>query len=341
MTSQTMEVCRILAVDDEPANLRLLERLLAVTGYANVRTTTDPREVLGIVEEYDPDLILLDLHMPNLDGFEVMRQLAEVVPADSYLPILVLTADITPEAQERALQLGAKDFVTKPFRRSEVLLRIQNLLDTRSLHLRLRRNNATLEQRVWERTLELEEAQGEVLDRLMKAAEYRDDDTGQHAHRVGELSARTAEALGVPSVEVEVIRRAAPLHDTGKIAIPDAILLKPGRLTPEEFEVMKTHAAIGAQMLSGGRSELMQLAEQIALGHHERWDGSGYPNGLAGEDIPLVARIVAIADFHDALSHDRTYRPAWPKEKVIQEIQLQSGRHFDPRVAETFLQLHV
>jgi putative two-component system response regulator len=217
------------------------------------------------------------------------------------------------------------------------LLRIRNLLETRFLHLSLQSHNETLEQRVRERTRDLEEARLEVLERLTQAAEYRDDATGQHTRRVGELSARMARKLLLGDEDVELIRRAAPLHDTGKIAIPDAILLKPGRLTPEEFEIMKTHASIGARMLSGGRTPMMLLAEEIALSHHERWDGTGYPNGLSGEDIPFAARIVAIVDFYDALANDRPYRSAWPESRIIAEIEGQSGKHFDPRVVEAFL----
>ena len=277
-----MKSARILIVDDEPANVRLLERILAQAGYANVQSTLDPTEAISLFQAFGPDLILLDLQMPRMDGFAVMEELRDVQPPDTFLPILVVTADINPAAESRALEMGAKDFVTKPFRMNEVLLRIRNLLETRSLHLRLQREKESLEARVQERTRELEDARQEVLERLTQAAEFRDDDTGQHTRRVGELCFHTAMELGLTEYDADLICRAAPLHDTGKIAIPDAILLKPGRLTPEEFEVMKTHAALGAQMLSGGRTDLMRLAEEIALCHHERWNGEGYPNGLSG-----------------------------------------------------------
>jgi putative two-component system response regulator len=332
-----LESARILIVDDEPVNVRLLERMLGQAGYTELSSTTDARNALPLAREFGPDLILLDLHMPHLDGFEVMQQLGEIRPPGSYLPILVLTADITPAAESRALEMGAKDFVSKPFQVTRVLLRIRNLLETRFLHLGLERQNERLEERVRHRTKELEESQREVLERLTLATEFRDDDTGHHTRRVGELSARTAVNLGLDPEAVELIRGAAPLHDTGKIAIPDAILLKPGRLTLVEFETMKTHTTIGAHMLAGGRTALMRLAEQIALAHHERWDGAGYPHGLAGEAIPLAARIVAVADFYDALSHDRPYRSAWPLERIVAEIERESGGHFDPRVAAGFL----
>lgn len=327
---------RILIVDDEQANVRMLELMLTRVGYRRLFCTTDSRRVVDLFREVEPDLVLLDLHMPYLDGFAVLAQLAELVPDGEYLPILVLTADVAEEARERALSSGAHDFLTKPLQRTEVLLRIRNLLSTRILHRKLQRNNAELHERVLERTRELEEARIEVLDRLMLAAEYRDDETGQHTRRVGENAARIAAALGLPPAEVELIRRAAPLHDVGKIAIPDEILLKPGPLSAQELIVMRTHTTAGAKMLAGGRSELLQLAEKVALSHHERWDGRGYPHGTSAELIPLAARIVALADFHDALSHARPYRPAWEPARVRAEITKETGAHFDPEVVRAF-----
>ncbi|MGH2573011.1 MAG: HD domain-containing phosphohydrolase [Actinomycetota bacterium] len=327
----------ILIVDDQPANVRLMERLLERAGYHNLRSTTDPRETLSLFTEFQPDLILLDLLMPHLDGVAVMEALRPHIPPTTFLPILVLTADSTPEAKQRALSAGAKDFLTKPFDRTEVLLRIHNLLETRRLHRQLQGLNDRLEQKVIERTQELEVARNETLERLALAAERRDDDTGDHIGRVGQISALVAEALELPMDQIEMIRRAAPLHDVGKIGIPDGILLKPGKFTPEEFEQMKTHSAIGAQILAGSRVPLLQLAEEIALNHHERWDGSGYPKGLRGEAIPLAARIVAVVDVFDALTHERPYKEAWSEHDALEEIRKQSGKHFDPRVVEAFL----
>jgi putative two-component system response regulator len=327
-----MRRAKVLIVDDESANILLLKRLLSGAGYTDLAATTDSREVLPLYREVQPDLILLDLHMPHLDGLEVLDQLAAEIPSDEYVPVLVLTADVTREAKERALRSGAHDFLAKPLDVTEVLLRSRNLLETRSLHLEMDR-------RVKERTAELEASRVEILERLSRTAEFRDDVTGKHTKRVGELSARLAEVLGLPTEEVARIRRAAPLHDLGKVGIPDDILLKPGRLTPEEFEVMKTHTTLGAELLSGGRSPLMQMAEEIALGHHERWDGAGYPQGKRDEEIPLVARIVAVADFFDALSHDRPYRSALPTHEVMEEIENGRGKHFDPTVAQALLDL--
>ncbi len=318
---------RILIVDDQEANVRLLEGILKrAAGYHALRSTTDSREVIPLFAEFHPDLILLDLHMPHLDGFAVMEELKKAVTPGVFLPILVLTADVTPEAKQRALAGGAKDFLAKPFDPVEVLLRIKNLLETRFLHLELQ--------------VQLADAHLEVIDRLAIAAEYRDDETGEHIKRVGQTSALLARALRLPSDHVLLIRRAATLHDVGKIGIPENILLKPGRLTPDEFEVMKSHTTIGARILSGGAFPLLQMAEEIALTHHERWDGSGYPRGLKGEAIPLVGRIVAVADVFDILSHPRPYKKAWTADEAIAELQRVAGTHFDPAVVSAFLDLH-
>jgi putative two-component system response regulator len=328
---------RILIVDDQEANTRFLERILRWAGYTRVTSTTDSLEVLSIFTHLGPDLILLDLTMPHISGFEVMEQLKPLIPAGDYLPILVLTADATSAVKRQALAAGAMDFLTKPLDTAEVLLRINNLLKTRMLHLQLREQNHVLDEKVRERTLRLEEAQVEILERLAAAAEYRDDATGKHTKRVGQISGMIAHALQLPASEVQLIRQAAPLHDVGKIGIPDSILLKPGKLTRDEFDVMKTHTTIGARMLASGRSPLIQLAQCIALSHHEWWDGSGYPGNLSGEDIPIVGRIVTLADVFDALTHERPYKAAWPVQEALAGIERQSGLQFDPRVAAAFL----
>jgi putative two-component system response regulator len=338
MQDSLLTSSRILIVDDQSSNVMLLEGILQEEDFTSYRSLTDSRKVLSTFIEYLPDLILLDLQMPYLDGFAVMKQLQACIAPGDFLPILVLTADITPEAKRRALTEGALDFLTKPFDATEVVLRIKNLLRTRLLHLQLQKQNEVLDEKVHERTADLEATQVEILERLALAAEYRDDDTGEHTKRVGESAARIAETLGWPQKEVELIRRAAPLHDVGKIAIPDSILLKPGKLTPEEFERMKTHTNMGAQILSGGRFPLLQLAEQIALTHHERWDGTGYI-GLRKEAIPMAGRIVTVADVFDALTSKRPYKEAWSVSDAIEEIQRQSGHQFDPYVVEAFLKV--
>lgn len=337
MVDVRLAALKILIVDDQPSNVLLLEGILQEEDYMAYRSITDSREALPVFLEYRPDLVLLDLQMPYLDGFEVMKQLRGYVMPEDFLPVLVLTANITPEAKRRALAEGATDFLTKPFDATEVLLRIRNLLQTRELHHQLQNQNQVLEEKVRQRTLKWEETQIEILERLALAAEYRDDDTGEHTKRVGQISAQIAQVIGLPEAEVDLIRQAAPLHDVGKIAIPDSILLKPGKLTPEEFEHMKTHTTSGAKILSGGRFPLLQMAEEIALTHHERWDGSGYMLHLQGEAIPMAGRIVAVADVFDALTHERPYKKAWSQAEAIAEIQSQRGRQFEPRLVEAFL----
>jgi putative two-component system response regulator len=330
---------RILIVDDQPANVRLLRRILGQAGYTNLHQVTDPRQVLDLYARLDPDLVLLDLHMPYLDGLTVMAQLRQVIPAQAYVPILVLTADISAETKQQALAGGAKDFLHKPFDPSEVLLRIANLLQTRQLHLQLQRHSQSLEQRVRDRTAQLEAARNEILQRLALAAEFRDDDTHQHTLRVGELSALLAADLGLPNELVDRIRLAAPLHDIGKIAVSDNVLLKPARLTPEEFQHVKTHTVIGGRILAESPIPVLQMACEIALSHHERWDGTGYPHGLRAERIPLAGRIVGVVDVFDALVHQRPYKHAWPIDRALAEIAHQRGRQFDPDIAAAFLRL--
>lgn len=330
---------RILIVDDEPANVRLLERILEREGYHDIESTNDPRHFLALFNATHPDLLLLDLHMPGMDGFQVLEQLRGRMSSGAFIPILVLTADITPQAKQRALSAGAKDFLTKPVDPTEVLLRIRNLLQTRYFYQRQQDQNEQLERKVRERTRELEQAQLEILERLARAAEYRDDNTGHHAQRVGHVAALIAQELGVGRDKVWLIRRAAPLHDVGKIGIPDSILLKPARLTPEEFDEMKKHAPIGAGILAGSKFQVLQMAEEIALYHHENWDGTGYMN-LESDMIPISARVVHAADVLDALTHERPYKKAWTMEEALAELKKFSGRHFDPRTVDAVLKLH-
>ncbi|MDQ3991903.1 MAG: response regulator [Actinomycetota bacterium] len=330
---------RILIVDDQEANVFLLSRILGDAGYHDIVSTTEPRQVVRLFEEQRPDLVLLDLRMPDMDGYAVLEQLGNANANGSYVPILVLTADASAEARERALSIGAKDFLTKPFDLVEVTLRIRNLLETRFLTRELLRQNRLLEERVRERTLELEVARVEALERLALAAEFRDDETGDHAQRVGRLAAALARAVGLSDEEVETIRRAAPLHDVGKIGVPEPILLKRGSLTPDEFEHVKAHTTVGGDVLSGGRSPVLRMAEDIARTHHERWDGGGYVHGLRGQEIPLVARIVALADVFDTLIHHRPYREPLTHSQALSEIERGGGGQFDPDLVQVFLRL--
>lgn len=331
MSDKVLKQSKILVVDDEKVNLRLLEVVLLEAGYTNVYSTTDPREVQELFLQVQPDIVLLDLAMPHMDGFAVMQNLRQE-SVENQVPILVLTADATQATKHKALGSGANDFLTKPLDETEVLLRVHNLLQA---HL----YSVLLDVKVRERTRDLENAQLETLQRLALAAEYRDDDTGLHTRRVGITCGKIAEILGLPASQVALITRAAPLHDVGKIGISDTILLKPGKLTDQEFEIMKQHAVIGAKILSGSTSPWLQMAEEIALSHHERWNGRGYPNGLVGEAIPLVGRIVAVADVFDALTHERPYKSAWSASDAVTEMQAQSGSQFDERVVQAFMML--
>ena len=331
-TPRSERPARLLLVDDEELNIRLLERILDKAGYKHVASTTNSDEAVALQGRFKPDLILLDVHMSGMDGFEVLEQITAHNRSDDRVPVIMITADASAETKRRALELGANDFVGKPFDSGEILLRIRNHLETRFLHQKLREQNSQLERKVIERTKEVEDSQVEVLERLAAAVEFRDDDTGNHTRRVAEVSGMLAGAVGLDATTVELIRRAAPLHDIGKVGIPDAILLKAGPLTGEEFEIMKTHTVIGSRMLSKGRSELVRFSQRIARSHHEWWDGSGYPDRVSGQSIPLEARIVAVADFLDALTHERPYRPAWGIEETLAEIRRRSGSHFDPSV---------
>lgn len=336
--SEEIRNASILVVDDQPANVCLLEEMLRSLGYTHIVTTTDSRTAASLYVEHEVDLVLLDLNMPYLDGFGVMSEL-RAMERDSYLPVIVLTAELDAMTRQRALEAGAKDFVTKPFDRVEVLTRIRNMLEVRLLHNRVRAQNKLLEDRVRERTLELRDTQLEIIRRLSRAAEFRDNETGLHIVRMSKYAMLLGRAVGMNEREAELLLNASPMHDIGKISIPDRILFKRSRLDAEEREVMRTHAAVGADLLSGHASELMEMARIIALTHHEKWDGSGYPRGLKGECIPLVGRIVALADVFDALTSERPYKPAWEPDAAIAYIQARAGRHFDPALVPVFNRL--
>lgn len=339
LNAHGLGACRILVVDDEPLNVRVLERMLKGAGFEDVVSTSDSREALSLFREVQPDLVLLDLRMPHLDGFEILGSLRMAIPPPHDLPVLVLTGDATSDVRERILLAGARDFITKPFEMTEVLLRIRNLLEARALHLRLQEHNESLEDRVRVRTRELAEAQVEILNRLALAAEYRDDVTGRHAERVGFLAARLGHEVGMVEDEVDRLRRAATLHDVGKIGIPDAILMKPGALSREEFDLIRSHTEIGGRILSGSRFPILRMAREIALSHHERWDGTGYSQGRAGRDIPLVGRLVAVADVFDSLTHARPYKVAMAVPDAAEMIVEGADSHFDPEVVEAFIRL--
>lgn len=341
----------ILIVDDEAANIVLLERILRRAGYDNVVSTTDPTQVEPYFVTFRPDLILLDLHMPELNGFALMERLSPKIGPGDYVPILVLTGDLTSKSKQRALTGGAKDFLIKPFDKAEVLARVANLLDTRALHVALRNSNEVLEEKVRERTAdlwdavhhleqtqqELRLAQEETIHRLSLAAEFRDHETSRHIQRMSAYCALLVAQAGFGGERTEAVRLASHMHDIGKIAVPDAILLKPGKLTEEESAVMKTHAEIGHRILHGSKSEVATLGAEIAWAHHEKVDGSGYPRGLKGDEIPVEGRIAAVADVFDALTTDRVYRKAFPLFEAISLMKDGRGKHFDGDLLDLFL----
>ncbi|MEG3617537.1 HD domain-containing phosphohydrolase [Magnetovibrio sp. PR-2] len=336
--SDLIRRARILVVDDNLTNVVLLQKLLEAEGYSNVEGITDPREVLAKFDEDGVDLILLDIRMPHLDGYEVMAALKNL-PADLVPPIMVLTAQTDMDTKLKALEAGAQDFLHKPFDRVEALTRIRNMVEVHLLHKQVRQQNEILEQKVQERTQELEDTRLEVVRRLGRAAEYKDNETGMHVVRMSKIAELLGRALGMDDREATMLLHASPMHDIGKIGIVDSVLLKPGKLDPDEWEIMKTHVDIGAEILGDHPSPLMEMARVVAATHHEKWDGSGYPEGLAGEGIPLVGRITAVADVFDALTSERPYKKAWPVDEAVAFIKSQAGQHFDPTVVEKFVEL--
>ena len=335
------ESSRVLLVDDCPANLECLLSILKRGGYEDIAWTQDSRSAVELFESLNPDIVLLDLHMPHIDGFELMERFHKVANDGVAVPIVILTADADRYIKQRALAAGACDFLVKPFDPPEVLLRLRNRLETRILQLRLQRQNLMLQERIRLRTNELLETHLDTLERLALAAESRDAATREHTRRVGHMASLMAGGLGLSIDFVSTLRLAAPLHDVGKIAMPDEILLKPGPLTPDEFERIKTHTLTGARLLSGSRCDVTKVAEEVALTHHERWDGTGYPNGLSEVEIPISGRIVSVADVFDALTHERPYKSAWPVEDAVVEIESQAARQFDPEVVDVFLDVRL
>ncbi len=330
---------QLLIVDDNTTHSTILKHVLTRSGYKRIAVLNDPREVAEAFQRSKPDMVFLDLSMPYLNGYEVLEQLKGFLAEDEFFPVIVLSADENPQHRQAVLVCGANDFLSKPFDDAEVRLRTKNLLKTRRYYLDVQRYEGHLEQRIEERTEQLETSHIEMLTRLAKVAEYRDDESREHIWRVAKTSALLARAIGLPEEQVALIMRAARLHDVGKVAIPDGILYKPGKLTEAEFEVIKTHTGVGAEILSGGKSALMKLAETIALTHHERWDGTGYPQGLKGEEIPIAGRILAMADTFDALTHSQPHRKAFSLQEAVQEIQGQREKQFDPEVVDAFMQL--
>lgn len=329
----------ILIVDDIDANVLLLTRMLASAGYSSITSTSDPLEVCELYRKNRYDLVLLDLQMPGMDGFQVMDGLKDVEP-EGFLSVIVITAQ--PEHKLRALRSGAKDFISKPFEQAEVLARVNNILNVTLMQKMLHNYNEQLEERVRTRTADLQKSYQETIFTMMRAAEYKDEDTGAHVQRIGYFCRELATILGQDKEFIHMIFFASPMHDIGKIGIPDHILLKPGMLTPEEWTVMKSHTVMGSKILGSSQSPYLKMGAEIALNHHECWDGGGYPNGLSGESIPLAARIMYICDIYDALRSRRPYKAAFDHPKALDIISHGDNRtlpiHFDPTVSAAFNQ---
>jgi putative two-component system response regulator len=332
---------QILVVDDDASNVELVARILEPEGYRHVARMTDPEAAAALCTERPPDLVLLDLRMPGMDGLQVIETLREGLPPQDFPAVIVLTSDDSRQAKQQALARGAFDFIAKPLSPYEVRLRVGNAIDHRLLQRTLVLQNEELERLIEVRTGELEDARVQILERLAIAAEYHDPETARHTRRVGEMSARIAAEIGWRAPEIELLRRAAPLHDVGKIGVSADLLRKRGPLTAEEFEHVKLHTTIGARILSGSRIGLLDMAADIALSHHEQWDGGGYPRGLAGDAIPPTARIVSLADVFDSLTHVRPYKEAWSVFDSLKSIEAGSGRKFDPAMVAAFLEVYL
>ncbi|TWU56571.1 Cyclic di-GMP phosphodiesterase response regulator RpfG [Rubripirellula tenax] len=349
---------QVLIVDDEDTNIEIVRAYLEEDGFSKFITTTDSTSAMELIQNHRPEIVLLDINMPKVSGLQILEAL-KADPELKLIPTVVLTASTSSDIKLQALRLGAADFLAKPVDPSELILRVENVLAVKAYQDHLAQYSEQLEKQVRLRTRELIRSRQEAIHCLARAGEYRDDDTGQHVLRVGRYAALIAIELGFPRAAIDLIEQAAQLHDVGKIGVPDSVLHKPGKLDPHEFDIMrghcgigrriinplsheesirlKQHTSVGMQIMSSTTSPVLKLASVIAATHHEKWDGSGYPNGLAGKNIPIEGRIVAVADVFDALGSQRPYKAAFPIDKCFEILIDGRGTHFDPTVLDAFL----
>ncbi len=349
----------VMIVDDEELVIRVIKRFLTSDGYSKFVTVTDPREAFQKIQEHQPDVVLLDIMMPHISGLELLRQRQD---AGQYqqLPFIILSANSEANTKREALNLGATDFLNKPVDPFDLVLRVQNALIVKRHYDHLQHYASDLEKKVHERTQLLEHSREQIIHCLARAAEYRDNETGEHVIRVGKYCRVIASQLGFDSDYCRQIELAAQLHDVGKIGIPDSVLLNPGKLSQAEFEVMKTHCGLGCDIMEplaevesdqirshvnmgpsiiqGIDSPMLQMAAVISRTHHEKWDGTGYPNGLSGESIPLEGRITCVADVYDALCSERPYKPKFPIKRCLEIMLSERGTRFDPEILDAFLE---
>lgn len=330
----TPDPAQILVVDDERYVREIMRRWLERVGY-QCTCADSVAAACEILQTRSFDIVTSDISMPGKSGLELLRSVRETHPETA---VLMLTANADTRLAIQALTLGAYGYLLKPIEQEELLCQIERALEHRRLVVENREYTTLLEWRVREQTRHVRLAHEETIQRLVTACMFRDEETAGHIKRTGLASALVAQAAGWSTEMVELIQLAAPMHDVGKVGVPDAILRKPGKLTPEEFQAMQKHTIIGAEMLSGSLSPVLQMAEQIALCHHECWDGSGYPHRLAGEEIPKAARILSIVDVYDSMTHDRVFRPAIPEQRVLQVIEEYRGKHFEPSVVKAFFE---
>lgn len=326
----------VLIIDDTEINLILFAALVKKLDDCIPHTFARARDALSWSQDHVPDLVIVDYMMPDLDGLEFIRLMREI-PGRESVPVVIITANDQKQLRYRALDIGANDFLTKPVDKVEFLARSRNMLLVSDARKKLADRAAWLADEVRKATAEIIARERETVIRLCKAAEYRDPETGAHILRMAHFSRLIGRGLGLSVEDQELLLEAAPLHDIGKVGIADKILLKPGRLDEEEFEIMKHHAIYGFELLQGSSSRVLQVGADIAKGHHEKFDGSGYPLGLAGTDIPIFSRIVAVADVFDALTSERPYKKAWSLEDAVDFLVAGSGKHFDPKCVQSFL----